>query len=62
MPVVHIHMIEGRDITKKRALAKKVTEAVCESLETKPEKVRVIIHDMPRSDYAIAGVLVADEA
>lgn len=62
MPIVQIHMLEGRDLEKKRKLAKSVTEAVCESLGVKPEKVRVILSEMPHDDFAIAGTLHCDEA
>lgn len=62
MPIVQIHLLEGRELEKKRALVKKVTEAVCEALVTKPEKVRVILSDMAHHDYAIGGVLVCDDS
>ncbi len=62
MPIVQIHMLEGRDIEKKRLLAKRITDVVCDTLGSKPEKVRVILSDMAHHDYAIAGVLYCDEA
>ena len=61
MPVIQIHMLEGRDIEKKRLLAKRITDVVVDTLGSKPEKVRVLMYDMPNTDYAIGGVLVADE-
>ncbi len=60
MPIVHIHLLEGRTQEQKRALAASVTKAVCDSLGAAPEKVRVILSDMAHGDYAIGGVLVAD--
>ena len=62
MPIVEIHLLEGRDVVKKRLLVKKVTEAVCETLGSKPEKVRVILNDMQHHDYAVGGVLHCDES
>jgi 4-oxalocrotonate tautomerase len=54
-------MLSGRDIEKKRALVKKVTEAVCDALGAPPHKVRVILSDMPHDSYAVGGTLVIDE-
>ncbi len=61
MPIVQIHLLEGRDTEKKRALVKNVTQAVCDTLGSKPEKVRVILSDMAHHDYAVGGVLHCDE-
>lgn len=61
MPVVQIHLIEGRSVDQKRALAQKVTQAVCESVNVPPQAVHVILTDMKREDYADAGVLKIDQ-
>ncbi len=60
MPIVQIHMIEGRTIAQKRALVEKVTAAVCETVNVTPDHVKIIISDMAKHDYAIAGVLKSD--
>jgi 4-oxalocrotonate tautomerase len=61
MPIIHIHLIEGRSIDQKRALVQKVTDAVCESVNVTPDHVKIILHDMERHDYATAGILKLDE-
>ena len=61
MPIVQIHMLEGRDINKKRELVKNITQTVCDTLGSKPEKVRVILSDMAHHDYSVAGKLYCDE-
>ncbi len=61
MPIVQIHLLEGRDLEKKRLLVKRITETVCETLGSKPEKVRVILSDMAHHDYSVGGVLYCDE-
>ena len=61
MPIVEIHLLEGRDIEKKRLLVKRVTQAVCDTLGSDPTKVRVILSDMKQHDYSVAGVLHCDE-
>lgn len=61
MPIVQIHLLEGRSEEKKRALVKKVTEAICETVDAPPEAVRIILSDMKKSDYSIAGTLISDK-
>lgn len=61
MPIVHIHMLEGRSTDEKRALVKRVTDALCDTIGATPERVRIILKDMPHDEYAIGGVLVCDQ-
>lgn len=61
MPIIQIHLIEGRSVDQKRALVDKVTKAVCETVNVTPEHVKIILLDMARHDYATAGVLKLDE-
>ena len=61
MPVIHVHMFEGRTLEQKRKLVTAMTEAVVKSLEAKPESVQILIHDMPKSNVSVAGVLHADK-
>lgn len=60
MPIVQIHLLEGRDDNKKRALVKEVTKAIETTLGTPPEKIRIILSEMPYENYAVGGVLVKD--
>jgi 4-oxalocrotonate tautomerase len=61
MPIVQIHLLEGRTVEQKRAMAEKVTQAICETVNVPPEAVKIILSDMARHDYAVAGVLHLDE-
>ncbi len=61
MPIIQVHMLAGRDIEKKRLLAKRLTETVQEVLGAPPHKIRIILSDMPHDSYAVAGVLYSDE-
>ena len=54
-------MIEGRTLDQKRELAKAITDVVVKTLNSKPEKVRVLINEMKKEHYAIAGTLAIDE-
>jgi len=54
-------MFEGRTVDQKRKLVSAVTDAVVKTLETKPETVRILLHDMSKSDMSVAGVLHSDK-
>ncbi len=61
MPLIHIEMIKGRTVEQKRKLVDLVTKTVCDTLDTKPEKVRIIITDLELENYALAGQLAIDK-
>jgi 4-oxalocrotonate tautomerase len=60
MPIIHVNMYEGRTIDQKRKLVTAVTDAVVKSLEVKPDAVRIILHEIPKHNLAVAGVLASD--
>lgn len=62
MPVVIVEMWEGRTEEQKRRLAKAITDAMVEHANAKPDSLHVIIHDVPKSSWARAGVLSSDPA
>ena len=55
MPICIVHMMEGRDDAKKAKAIAKVTRALVESLEVKEESVRVILQEVPKAHWGIAG-------
>ncbi|KJL03352.1 MULTISPECIES: 2-hydroxymuconate tautomerase [Priestia] len=61
MPVVTVKMLEGRTDDQKRALVEKVTDAVVETTGASPEKVSIIIEEMSKSHYAVAGKRMSDQ-
>lgn len=60
MPIVQIYALDGRSVEQKRALARAVTESVCDTIAVPPEDVQVLILDTPRENWATAGVLASD--
>jgi 4-oxalocrotonate tautomerase len=60
MPVIIINMLEGRSAEKKRKLLRKVTDAVVEALELEPESVRIIINEIPKENFAVAGLPIEE--
>ena len=58
MPILEIHLLEGRSIEKKRKAVAAVTAALVESLEVKADTVRILITEHPIEHFAVAGVTV----
>jgi len=55
MPIAIVHIMEGRDDEKKARAIEAVTKALAESLDAKPETIRVILLEVPRASWGIAG-------
>ena len=60
MPLVTVHMYEGRTVEQKRALVAAITEAVVKHAKTTAEGTQVVIVDVPRHNWAQAGKLASD--
>jgi len=60
MPFVQIDFLEGRSVEQKRALVKKVTEAIVETANCPAEAVNIILREMPKEHLANAGKLRSD--
>ena len=56
MPIVHITLLPGRTVEKKEELMKKVTEAICETLQTTNDRVHIVLNEVPKENIAHGGV------
>jgi 4-oxalocrotonate tautomerase len=56
MPIAHILILEGREPEQKQALIRAVTAAISDSLQAKPESIRVILQEVPQEHWGIGGV------
>jgi len=61
MPLIEIHLLEGRTPEQKKALLSSVTKAVQESIGAPVDTIRVWIEEFPRTDYMAAGVWYAEK-
>ncbi|HYL45592.1 MAG TPA: 2-hydroxymuconate tautomerase [Candidatus Limnocylindrales bacterium] len=61
MPYVQITWVAGRTPEQKRKLAERITQALMEDGRAKRENIQVTFVDLPPTDYAEAGVTVADQ-
>lgn len=57
MPAIRVEMFEGRTPEQKRLLAKELTEATVRALGVPADSVDILMFDVPRHDWATAGVL-----
>ncbi|OIQ98171.1 2-hydroxymuconate tautomerase [mine drainage metagenome] len=55
MPIAQIYIIEGRDTEKKERLIAEVSEAIHRAIDAPMESIRVLIIEMPKEHFGIAG-------
>lgn len=60
MAHVQITLLEGRTVEQKRRAVKRITDALREELNVKPEKLTVVFVEVPRHSYARNGMLISD--
>ena len=59
MPVVQITILEGRTLEKKEAMIAAVTEAIHTTIDSPRENVRVILYEVPKTNFAVGGKTMA---
>ena len=60
MPVVIVEMWEGRTIDQKKQLVEGITSSF-EKIGTPREALQIILRDIPKHNWAIAGKLSSEE-
>ena len=60
MPLIQATIMEGRSQAQKEAFYQGVTQVVVETLNVRPEQVRVVLNEVPKTHWAIGGVSVAE--
>jgi 4-oxalocrotonate tautomerase len=61
MPYIQITWVAGRNPEQKRRIAEQITETLIKEGNAKKENIQVTFVDLPPTDYAEAGVTVADQ-
>ena len=56
MPIVQISMIQGRTPEKKEQLIRKVTDAIIDVLQIPADRVRIILHEVPKENLGYGGI------
>ncbi|RJG04414.1 2-hydroxymuconate tautomerase [Noviherbaspirillum sedimenti] len=55
MPIIEIHLLEGRSVIQKRALIAGITDAVTNALGVKSDQVRILIDELLPEHFAVSG-------
>lgn len=55
MPIAQLNILEGRTDEQKEMLIREVSDAISRSLDAPVESVRIIINEMPKQHFGIAG-------
>jgi 4-oxalocrotonate tautomerase len=61
VPVIRVEMFKGRTRDQKRALIKELTDSFLRTCGGYAESVFVIIEDVEKENWGIAGELMADK-
>ncbi len=60
MPIIEMHLLEGRSVELKRAAVKAITAACVESLKVPPETVRILITEHAEEHFSVGGITVGE--
>ncbi|MFJ7513034.1 4-oxalocrotonate tautomerase [Peribacillus simplex] len=58
MPIVNIQIMEGRPTEKISSVIARVTDVISEELNSPKENIRVLVTEVPKTHWGIAGVTV----
>ncbi len=61
MPTLRVELMEGRTLEQKKALVQALTQAVVDTLGSKPESVDILLYDIKRHDWATGGQLWSEK-
>ena len=59
MPIIRVDMMEGRTPEMKERFIAAVCEAAVKELNVRPEQVRVVLSEYPKTNWGIGGKSVA---
>ncbi|RMF78710.1 MAG: 4-oxalocrotonate tautomerase [Chloroflexi bacterium] len=61
MLVLKVTMLEGRTPAQKSALINRLTQAAVRHLDADPDDVRVMIYEIPATNWGAGGVSLAEK-
>jgi 4-oxalocrotonate tautomerase len=60
MPLVTVHLLEGRTLDQKRRLVARITDALIEDAGARREMIQVRFLEVSKKDYGRGGLLGID--
>ena len=61
MPLIQVNILEGRPPEKVKELIENITDTVSETLGAPKQSVRVLVTEMPKTHWGIAGVPASEK-
>ncbi|OPX04565.1 4-oxalocrotonate tautomerase [Geobacillus proteiniphilus] len=61
LPLVQVHMLEGRTEEQKKRMIIEVTEAIARTLNAPKENIRIAIYELPKSHWSVGGVTMDEK-
>lgn len=55
MPILEVHMIEGRTDAQKERLISELTQACINALDAPQKSIRILLNELPAQNFGIAG-------
>jgi len=55
LPIVQIHLLEGRDAARRAELIERITDVLVETADATREKVVVLLNEIPRENWGSGG-------
>lgn len=55
MPIIQVHMMEGRTNAQKERLIAELTQACISALDAPQKSIRVLLNELPPQHFGIAG-------
>lgn len=56
MPIIQVQMMEGRSKDKIAEVIQNITNTVAETLDAPKESIRVLVTEIPKTHWGVAGV------
>ncbi len=56
MPIIQVQMMEGRPKEKIAEVIQNITNTVSETLDAPKESIRVLVTEIPKTHWGVAGV------
>lgn len=60
MPIVQVSLLAGRDEQTLMELADLLTDATARALGSEPDRVRVLITEVPKTKWSVGGRTIAE--
>jgi 4-oxalocrotonate tautomerase len=60
MPIIHVLNASPADRAQNAELIARLTDTYAEVMKIRPDTIRVLIQELPRENWGVAGVTLAD--